>query len=136
MTPQKHAKAVRARLMSPPNRVVEPPPAPPTPKKIDPLPLPKVAANVAPVFIPERKRPRIGDIVEEVAKKHSMSPGLIRSESRLRRAAFLRFEVIYIAIESGYSLGQVGAALDRDHTSILHGYRRFQDLLKSGEVTL
>lgn len=52
----------------------------------------------------------------------------IFSQSRRKRIAHARFEVWHLMRKSGFSLTEIGEVFDRDHTSILHGLRRVEEL--------
>lgn len=79
--------------------------------------------------------PRVREALEEVAKAHGCRVDDIIGPSRLKAFARARFEAMWrirrLRTASGerYSLPAIGEIFgDRDHTTILHGIRRWEEL--------
>jgi chromosomal replication initiation ATPase DnaA len=62
-------------------------------------------------------------VVAEVAARHGVIPKLITSDSCARIASFPRQEVMWLLRQRGYSTIQIGRALGRDHSTVIHGAR-------------
>lgn len=78
------------------------------------------------------------EIVKEVCKKHGVSIQDLISERRHQYLVRPRQEMMYrLCTETDWSLPRIGRLLGgRDHTTILHGKRKFKALLDAGKVTL
>ena len=134
MTPQQHAKAVRARLMNPSRAIVDLPPPKHEPA---PSPLPAPTAAFVNGFDSITMPPNIiRDMISAAAEKHGVTRAEILGSCRRKNIVAARREVMYRAVEAGYSLGEIGRRIGRDHTSVLYGHRLFNAMLENGEVTL
>lgn len=78
------------------------------------------------------------EIVNEVCQKHGITVTELLSERRPKRLTDVRQEVYYrLSTETTWSLPRIGRYLaGRDHTTVLHGKRRFEERLMLGEVKL
>lgn len=56
-------------------------------------------------------------------------PGDLRSEKKLKNLLPPRFAMCWLARRAGYSLQQIGLVMQRDHTTVLHGVRRADDMM-------
>ena len=71
------------------------------------------------------------DIIQQTAKDHGVPVSQMLSRSRCRRYAYARFDAMtrLRAVkhrgQPRYSLPQIGKMMDRDHTSVLSGLRRW-----------
>lgn len=87
-----------------------------------------------------RRQPGVSDnIIAEVARKWGVSLKEIVGKRRTRRVAWARFEAYYrLRMECDWlSLPMIGRKLGgRDHTSVLNGVRRYQELMASGEMQI
>ena len=83
-------------------------------------------------------RNRGAEIVKEVCEKHGLKIEDVISERRHQYLVRPRQEIMYrLCTETDWSLPRIGRLLGgRDHTTILHGKRKFQALLDAGKVTL
>ena len=74
------------------------------------------------------RRPPLRQIIAVVAKYHGVPQKVLKSSSRRQAAVYARAVVGYLARElSGTSYEQIGRALGgRDHTTIMHSYRKIQ----------
>lgn len=63
-------------------------------------------------------------IIAEVAAKYGVLPVLILSNCSARIASRPRQEVMWRLVGLGYSTLEVGRALNRDHSTVVHGARR------------
>lgn len=58
----------------------------------------------------------------------------VRGPDRRAKTTRGRFHVMYILRKRGWTLNQIAQAVHRDHTSVLHGIKKFQKLLDDHEV--
>ena len=72
-------------------------------------------------------------ILSRVAKKHGLTQGTIKSDSRLREVVQARNEAFYYSQKLGKSLPQIGRFFGRDHTSVLHGIKRHKQRMEAAE---
>ena len=77
------------------------------------------------------RRPTLGAISRIVGKHYGVPQKVLKSSSRRQSAVFARAMVVYLARElAGTSYQRIGAALGgRDHTTMLHNYRKMSKLL-------
>lgn len=66
---------------------------------------------------------RLATIVQEVSQETGIKWTSILSNKRTRHIAHARQLVMYVARREGFTLGEIGAFLGRDHTTIMHGIR-------------
>ena len=126
--------AERARAERRAKKLVEklPPPPPPPP----PPPLPVALPEVKPMPKLETFKPTYTKLLESVAEKHGLPVEALKSHCKTNKLAYARFEFFYIAREKlGLSWHGLGRKLGRDHTTALHGYRRFKEMIEKGEVS-
>ena len=83
-------------------------------------------------------RTKGSQIVREVCVKYNISMEDLISERRHQKIVQPRQEAMYrLCTETDWSLPRIGRYLGgRDHTTVLHGKRKFESKLKAGEVTL
>jgi chromosomal replication initiation ATPase DnaA len=75
----------------------------------------------------EISRPRIHEIISEVAKRHGVTPIAIISDRRNTKLVAARHEAMWRARnETTYSLPRIGRAFRRDHTTVLHGVAKHE----------
>jgi chromosomal replication initiator protein len=73
------------------------------------------------------------DILAEVAERNDVTVADLKGPSRQRRCAWPRFEAMYLMHQAGHSLPEIGRFLgNRDHTTALHGCRRYAAWLLHG----
>lgn len=53
--------------------------------------------------------------------------------ARDRETAYKRFHVMWLLRQGGLSFVQIGKKLNRDHTSVMTGCRRWEELVATGE---
>lgn len=71
-----------------------------------------------------RRRALIRQIIAQVARKHRLTENDILAHRRNAFVALARHEAMYRAAnETTHSLVTIGAILDRDPTTVLHGVR-------------
>jgi len=77
-------------------------------------------------------------IVAEVCLKHNQFLLDIESDRRTKEAVAARQELMYrLRTETSWSLPRIGRFLgNRDHTTIIYGYKKFKRQLENGEVSL
>jgi chromosomal replication initiation ATPase DnaA len=66
---------------------------------------------------------KISDIIREVCEKRGISKKELLSKRRYRYLALARREISQRAYRWDYSLEQIGRAINRDHTTVLHHLR-------------
>lgn len=72
-------------------------------------------------------------IIEDVARRSELTVAELRGPGRARRYSWPRFEAMYLMREADHSLAQIGKFLGgRDHTTVLHGCRRYEAWLTEG----
>jgi chromosomal replication initiation ATPase DnaA len=67
---------------------------------------------------------KIRDIIRGVCLREGIAKDEFFSSCRQRRLAKVRWEVCHTAHNAGFSLQQIGLAIGRDHTTVLHHLRR------------
>ena len=68
--------------------------------------------------------PTIANILSEVALRHGVTVAQLKSDCRARDVIVARQEAMWRCHgEKRWSLKQIGRALNRDHSTILHGVR-------------
>jgi len=77
-------------------------------------------------------RTPIKQIIACVARQTGVSDALIIGDRRSQKYVLARHMVYWLAIEAGYSYAGAGRALERDHTTILNGYARFEKHINEG----
>lgn len=82
-------------------------------------------------------RPKFSDIVRVVAKHYGVPQKILKSSSRRRSVVLARGMVIYMSRELlELSFERIGRALSgRDHTTIMHSYRKIEKLAKTDLAT-
>ena len=74
-------------------------------------------------------------LIAQVLTKHQMTFIDIAGHAKSKRFCDCRFEVYYrLRRELGLSLMLIGRMLNKDHTSVLHGYRKMEERLAAGYV--
>ncbi|MDP5216710.1 helix-turn-helix domain-containing protein [Ruegeria sp. 2205SS24-7] len=77
---------------------------------------------------------KMGEINVIVAVKHGLCPQKLRGHERTRDYTSARFEAFKKSRDLGYTLPQIGRFWNRDHTSVLHGLRRFEEMEARGDT--
>ncbi len=77
------------------------------------------------------RRPAIRDVLQAVAKYYQLPQKVLKSSSRRQSAVAARAMAVYLARElAGLSYQRIGDALGgRDHSTIMHNYRKIADSL-------
>ncbi len=70
-----------------------------------------------------KPRADVATLVAFVARRHGIEPAHIYGRSHRPEYAHPRQEVMFLADKAGHSQAAIGRALDRDHTTIIHGIR-------------
>jgi len=83
------------------------------------------------------RRPTLRDILQAVAKYYRVPQKVLKSSSRRQSAVFARAMAVYLARELvGLSYERIGNALGgRDHTTIMHNYRKITKRLTHDSAT-
>lgn len=83
------------------------------------------------------RRPAMRDILPIVAKYYHIAQKVLKSGTRRQSAVTARAMAVYLARElAGLSYERIGHALGgRDHTTIMHNYRKIADALKHDAAT-
>lgn len=61
------------------------------------------------------------------ARNHGISVGELRGAGVTRKLSRTRWRIAKAARIAGFSLPTIGRALNKDHTSVLHGLRRLEE---------
>ncbi len=81
--------------------------------------------------------PSMGQIVNEVSARFNVAAKDIRGKNRSFPVAFARQFAMYRARqECKASFPQIGQFFRRDHTTVIHAFRKIEGLIQSGELTL
>ena len=82
-----------------------------------------------------KKSDTISDTIKNVARHYGTTPEDILSERRFKRTIIARQHAMWVLYNhSTLSLPEIGRALNRDHTTVLHGVRRHQERLDREEI--
>lgn len=82
----------------------------------------EVANREDPIFVAKPWK----DIVRETCEKHKVGVGQVMSDQRYASVVAARNEVFYrMSRECVLSLPRIGQLLGKDHTTVLHGIRRY-----------
>lgn len=73
---------------------------------------------------------QMSEIVASVAKVAAVPVAEIMGTSRLRKVARARQLAMWHGRQAGLSYPQIGQFLNRDHTSVMNGVRRVEQLMK------
>lgn len=85
----------------------------------------KAAANPA----------RMDAILSGVARQHGVTVADLKGPGRARRYAYPRFEAMHALMSVGvWSSLTVGKYLNRDHTTVLYGVNKYEELLAMREA--
>lgn len=83
-------------------------------------------------MLPNRQRVTVEQVIEVVCEYYEVAYNDMVGRSRQREIAHPRQVVMYLAREeTEASLPEIGAALNRDHTTVMHGYDRIATALES-----
>ena len=74
--------------------------------------------------VSERQRKAARDIIDHVARQHSVSVRDIMGRSRLPNIVAARQEAMRLVHSTGLKLGQAGLIFKRDHSTVLSNIRR------------
>jgi len=93
------------------------------------------AAEVKAIDALTGKRVRVADIIAETASHFNMKASDLLSHRRTRRVARPRQVAMYLSREITLrSLPEIGRLMHgRDHTTILHGWRKVGELIEAGD---
>jgi len=111
---------VRRRLgaaLPPPRRAL--PPAPPAP--VEPAPPPKVPLN------------ETQSVIAEIAAKHGLSYAEVADQTRKTKVVNARHEAMWVLrTQHKRSFQFIGRFFKLDHTTVLHGVRRWERMRGEG----
>jgi hypothetical protein len=78
-------------------------------------------------------RPSARIVIAKTLVKHNMTFVDVAGQARSKKYIACRHEIYYrLRSELGLSLMQVGRMLNRDHTTILHGFRKMEEKIANG----
>ncbi|CAB5170217.1 Chromosomal replication initiator, DnaA C-terminal [uncultured Caudovirales phage] len=110
-------------------------------RPINSVPIERVAVKWVPEYMPEASPEthdkilcrglfpaRLRPLLLPILRKHNVMFEDIASESRKAKFNIARFEMYYILRESGMSLNQIKQVFNRDHTTVLHGIKRWKEI--------
>lgn len=87
-----------------------------------------IAKNYTPPPLPEYvTAPKLtfDDTLVFVCRRHKVAPGEVVSDKRDKPLVKARQELYYLLRKQGWTYPQIGRRLNRDHSSILHGVRKY-----------
>jgi chromosomal replication initiation ATPase DnaA len=65
------------------------------------------------------------DIIKEEVKRYRISLDYLRGDTRTNHLVNIRHYIIWrVRTETGMSFPELGKLLNRDHTSVLHAYKK------------
>ena len=121
-----HYEGVKRRLhglSGPTGLRVPKPPAPP---------VEKTATET--VFVIDTPRSRFVKMLKEVAAMHGIDPAEVMEKNRKYSVVRVRQEVFAKAHDDlNLSFSHIGRIMDLDHTTVMHGYRKYKKSLLSPE---
>lgn len=79
-------------------------------------------------------RPTIRDIIERVSFSNGLTVDEITGPAKQRRFVQPRQAVMSLAAQAGFPLAMIGRALNRDHTTVMHGIRAHREQFNAGVV--
>jgi hypothetical protein len=110
-------------------------------KPLNAVPIERVQARLVPEFMPEASPEteekilcegiypyRLKPLLAPILKKHKMPYLEAVSQSRKTKYKLVRFEMYHVMREAGYSLPRIGEIFNRDHTTIMHGIKRWKEI--------
>jgi chromosomal replication initiation ATPase DnaA len=71
-------------------------------------------------------------ILQAVAEASMVTPGDIVGPERKRSISIVRFCLMFIAKENGFTHAAIGRFVNRDHSTVIHGVRCFENYLELG----
>lgn len=76
-----------------------------------------------------------GDVIQAVCEHFGIEEKELLGRGRARNIAFPRQVSMYLMRkDADVSLEEIGQALNRDHTTVLHGYRKIEDEMETNSV--
>jgi chromosomal replication initiation ATPase DnaA len=74
-------------------------------------------------------------ILQEVAATHDVTVEDLKSEARGRWIVYPRQEAMWRMVQTGkFSLPQIASFLNRDHTTVLHGWKQHGKRLRREDI--
>ncbi len=89
--------------------------------------------NHRPLIFGNHRAERL-QILHAFANRYGVSVDAITGPRRTKAITEIRWRVMRAMRQHGYSLGQIGKTLRRDHTTVMYGLRRLEEL--EGRETL
>jgi len=77
----------------------------------------------------ESQRKQAERVFEKVEQLIGVQKERITSLSRLRELVYIRTAIVNAFLRHGWTLGNVGAIFDKDHTTIIHLRTKYQNML-------
>lgn len=131
---QAHYKAIRAKLDGPrlkpepkpkpvPVVIVKPPEPEPEPEVVEEGKFSKDDLLITRGL----KRDRIRSIILPILRRRNLTWEMIRGQNRHGPIVRGRSEVFFALVSNGYGFAETGRICGRDHTTVIHGVRRWKD---------
>lgn len=73
------------------------------------------------------------DDVAEAAEECEVTVDELRGAGRAKRLSMARLYVYWRLRNKGHSYSVIGRAMHRDHSTIMHGVKRFEELVKGAK---
>ncbi len=75
----------------------------------------------------------IANAIDAEAKRNGVLKGIFGVYKGMKTLRW-RYVAMALAREQGYTLAQIGRALDRDHTTVVHGIRKHKQAIERGDI--
>jgi hypothetical protein len=84
---------------------------------------------INPATLPNANRELIS-ILQAVAEASMITPGDITGIETKRTISIVRFCFMFIANEYGFTYASIGRFVNRDHSTVIHGVKSYQNFLQ------
>ena len=71
-------------------------------------------------------------ILKAVSQVSMITPGDITGPERRRSISVVRFCFMYIAKEYGFTHSEIGRFVNRDHSTVIHGVKSYENYIEMG----
>lgn len=95
--------------------------------------LERVRAVTEPVLAGRRDQ-AVDHLVRDVLDQHQVDLDQLRAKSRQVRIVRARRHLAWVLREAGWSFPRIGKFLDRDHSTVMHAVRQYEQLQRRDET--
>lgn len=97
-------------------------------------PNPPIPVEAIPAPSPEPST-KMGRLAKEICERHGITGHELRGTLRRRHLTAARHEFCWRAVnELGFQMTQVGKYLHKDHTTVLHGVRKYKERVIDAQI--